>query len=106
MPRAAGLLAAAVVLVDRRPGPAFGLLLGDSLLLVAFGDLVGRARLLVGVFAAWHGVLRQGWSAIPTLPCAARFPSDVQRRSTTKRAICFFGSSHSGLSSEALRKSR
>ena len=55
---AAGLLAAAVVLVDGCPGPALGLLLGHAALLVAFGDVIGLAFLLVGVFglvAARHG---------------------------------------------------
>src|SRR5690348_15902091 len=45
-----GLLAAAVVLVHGRPGPALGLLVGDAALLVALGDMIGLALLLVGVF--------------------------------------------------------
>jgi len=46
----ARLFAAAVILVDRGPGAAFGFLLAHALLLVAFGDMVGLALLLGGVF--------------------------------------------------------
>src|SRR5689334_10680856 len=46
----AGLLAAAIVLVHGRPGPALGFLLGDATLLIALGDVIGLALLLVGVF--------------------------------------------------------
>jgi hypothetical protein len=56
----AGFLAAAAFLVDRRPGAAFGLLLGDAAVLIAFLDMFGLALLFVGVaalVAARHGIL-------------------------------------------------
>src|SRR5277367_1701756 len=43
-------LAAAVILVDGRPGAPLGFLLRNATLLVALGDMVGLAFLLVGVF--------------------------------------------------------
>jgi hypothetical protein len=52
-PRSPGLLAAAIIFVDGCPGPAFGLLLRNPTLLVAFGYMVGLALLLVFV-AAGH----------------------------------------------------
>src|SRR5690606_5999394 len=42
----AGLLAAAIVLVDGGPGTAFGLLVAHALFLVAFLDMLGLALLL------------------------------------------------------------
>src|SRR5262245_53247382 len=39
-PRSTGLLAAAVILVDDRPGAALGFLLADTALFIAFGDEV------------------------------------------------------------------
>ena len=45
----AALLAAAVLLVDGRPGPRLGFVLGDAPLLVALLDVLGLALLLVGV---------------------------------------------------------
>src|SRR3569623_939955 len=56
----AGLLAAAALLVDRRPGAALGLLLRDAAVLIALLDMLGLALLLVGVaahVAARHGTL-------------------------------------------------
>jgi hypothetical protein len=44
----AGLLAAAIILVDGRPGPALGFLFGYATVFVAFGDVVSLAFLLVG----------------------------------------------------------
>jgi len=58
--RAAGRLAAAVVFVDGGPGASLGFLFGDAAPLVALGDVVGLAFLLVGVFrfvAARHAAL-------------------------------------------------
>src|SRR5690606_2786947 len=55
---AAGLLAAALVLVDGGPGAAFGLFLLHAALLVAFLDVLGLAFLLRRVFglvALRHG---------------------------------------------------
>src|SRR5439155_15762158 len=55
-PRSA-LLAAAALLVDGRPSPPFGFLLGDPARLVALGDMIGFALLLAGVFGlvtTWH----------------------------------------------------
>jgi hypothetical protein len=48
--RPAGLLAAAIIFVDGCPGPALGLLLRNSTLLIALGYMVGLALLLVGIF--------------------------------------------------------
>src|SRR5215469_8596520 len=45
----AALLAAAAFLVDGRPGAPLGFLVGNAALLVALGDVVGLALLLVGV---------------------------------------------------------
>src|SRR2546423_650077 len=56
-PAGAGLLAAARLLVDRRPGPALRLPLGDAPALVALLDVLGLALLLVrvlGLVAPWH----------------------------------------------------
>src|SRR5678816_265059 len=64
---AAGLLAAAVVLVDGGPGPGLGLLVRNAFLFVAFRDVVGLAFLFVGVFglvSARHGD-SPGWDAPP-----------------------------------------
>jgi len=55
---AAGILAAAVILVDGRPGPAFGLLVRNALILVALRDVLGLAFLLfrvLGFVSARHG---------------------------------------------------
>jgi len=60
---AARLLAAAIILVHRRPGAPFGLLPGDAALLIALGDMVGLALLLVGIFtfiASGHLLLLAG----------------------------------------------
>jgi hypothetical protein len=46
---AAGLVAAAGLLVDGRPGAGLGLLLGDAAFAVALGDVLCLALLLVGV---------------------------------------------------------
>src|SRR4051812_26937962 len=53
LPAAAGarFLAAARFLVDRRPGAGARFLLGNALVLIAFGDMLGLALLLVGIFA-------------------------------------------------------
>jgi hypothetical protein len=48
--RAALALAAAVVLVHRRPGPALGLFLVDSALFIGLGDVPRLAVLLLRVF--------------------------------------------------------
>src|SRR5690606_31671783 len=48
-PSRAGLLAAAIVLVDGGPGAALGLLVGNAAILVAFLDMLGLALLLVGI---------------------------------------------------------
>src|SRR2546428_4859861 len=56
----AALLAAAALLVDRGPGPAFRFLLGHAPGLVAFLDVLRLALLLVGVaglVAPRHGCL-------------------------------------------------
>src|SRR5262249_33814481 len=56
---AARLVAAARLLVDRRPGAALGLPLGDAAALVPLGDVLGLPLLLISVFrlvAPWHGV--------------------------------------------------
>jgi hypothetical protein len=44
------LLAAPVILVHGRPGPALGLLFRNAALFVTLGDMFGLAILLVGVF--------------------------------------------------------
>jgi hypothetical protein len=49
-PRPAGLLAATVVLVDGGPGAPLCLLLRDPTFFITFGDVIGFACLLVGVF--------------------------------------------------------
>src|SRR5690606_38961249 len=57
---AAGLLAAAVLLVDGGPGDALGVFPGTAFLALAFLDVLGLALLLVGIgrlVSAWHGVL-------------------------------------------------
>src|SRR5262245_8487162 len=46
----ARFLAAAIVLVDGRPGPALGLVLRHTPLFVAFRDVVGLTLLFVRVF--------------------------------------------------------
>src|SRR5579862_5530546 len=59
-PTRARFLAAAIILVDGRPGAAFGFFFGNATLLVAFRDMVGLAFLFVGVFglvAARHDFL-------------------------------------------------
>lgn len=48
--RSTGLHTAAIVLVDGRPGTALRLLFRDAAILIAFGDVIGLAFLLVGVF--------------------------------------------------------
>src|SRR6266566_6235500 len=45
----AALVAAAGLLVDRRPGTPLGFLLGDAAILLALFDMFGLALLLVGV---------------------------------------------------------
>src|SRR6185312_14623085 len=58
----AGLLAAMSLGIDRRPGAALGLLFRDATVLIAFGDMIGLAFLLIGVFrfvAAGHGSLHR-----------------------------------------------
>src|SRR5690606_26891798 len=57
-PRPTGALAAAGLLVHRRPGAGLGFVLGNALGLVALLDVLGLALLLVGVFvlaASGHG---------------------------------------------------
>src|ERR687888_2556565 len=61
MSATAGLLAAAVHLVHRRPGPPFGFVFRNAALFVPFFDMLGLTLLLVAVFAlvsAWHMSLR------------------------------------------------
>jgi len=57
------LLAAAVLLVDRCPGDFFGLLLRDTLFLVALFNVLGLSFLLIGIagfVSAWHKIYRRG----------------------------------------------
>src|SRR5690606_13962532 len=59
-PARAGLLATAILLVDGRPGDAFGGFLAAPAGLLAFLDVFGLAFLLAGVaglVTAWHGLL-------------------------------------------------
>jgi hypothetical protein len=96
--RSRPVLAAAVILVDGGPGPAFGLLLGDATLLVALGDVIRLAILLVGVLglvSARHAALLDGGSSAAKtrngprqLPGAARFaalswPPGIDPRAST-----------------------
>jgi hypothetical protein len=48
--RPARILAAAIILVDGCPGPVFCLLFLNSTFLVALGDMIGLALLLVSIF--------------------------------------------------------
>src|SRR5690606_37870091 len=77
----AGLLAAAILLVDRRPCAALGLLVRHPALFVAFLDVLGLALLLVGVgglVSLAHGGA-PGGGVVPTLSACG--PSCTERRS-------------------------
>src|SRR5579863_10646122 len=81
--RAAGFLAAAVVLVDRGPGAALGLFLRYALVFVAFGNVVRLTLLLVGVFgfvAAGHGNLLPSLNTPGRRAVWRRFPPAGQTR--------------------------
>src|SRR5690606_18831776 len=70
----ARLVAAARFLVHRRPGVALSLLFRRAALLVAFGDMLGLALLLVGVLvivSAWHGLSP---SSVGSIPGQGQFP--------------------------------
>lgn len=57
---ATGLLTAAVIFVDGRPGTALGFIFGNAAVFVAFGDVVGFAILLVSVLGfvtTGHGMV-------------------------------------------------
>jgi hypothetical protein len=57
--RSAWFFAAAVILIDGGPGPPLGFFLRNPPLLITFGDVIGLALLLVGVFrfaTTRHGI--------------------------------------------------
>src|SRR5207248_1885978 len=53
-PTGAGILAALVLLVDRRPGPPLRFLLGDATLFVAFLDMLFFSVLLRSIGSTGH----------------------------------------------------
>src|SRR5687767_13659835 len=84
---AAGLLAAAVDRVDGRPRAALGLAGADSAFLVALGDVLGLALLLVGVFrlvSSGHA----GRRSKPRTTSGARDGSDLSVRSARGPSSC------------------
>src|SRR6185295_18800967 len=76
-------LAALVLLVDRRPGPAFGFLLGNAALLVTLLDMVGLALLLGGIGTLGHLTLLY-W---PMSAKRMRRRSDAAQRWRSRRTV-------------------
>jgi hypothetical protein len=75
-PRAAGSLAATVILIHRRPSAAFSFLLTNTALFIALGDVIGFALLLVGVFG--FVAARHRWPPqipSPTWRICLKFPA-------------------------------